>query len=219
MSGAALLLAVGLFTGAVWRCLEKERQALRRRSGISRTLSAVLAVLVLTAALGGQAIWPASASAETGGAAAESGDDTAPDFTLRDQYGQEHTLSAYRGKVVFLNFWTTWCPWCIQEMPEIEEIYHELGENQGDVVILGVAAPDSYDTVDEQGIIDFLAEHGWTYPVVMDSTGKYFNAYGAQSLPTTWLIRADGKLMGYIPGAMDKPAMLDVIQQTLDAGQ
>ena len=36
----------------------------------------------------------------------------AVDFTLADQYGNEHTLYDYKGKVVFLNFWATWCPSC-----------------------------------------------------------------------------------------------------------
>ena len=92
-----------------------------------------------------------------------------------------------------------------------------MGENQGDVVILGVGSPGVYDDTDAQGIMDFLAERGITYPTLMDTTGEVFNTYGATSLPTTWLIRADGKLMGYVPGAMEKETMLDVIQQTLGA--
>ena len=143
----------------------------------------------------------------------------APDFTLTDQFGTEHTLSAYKEKVVFLNFWTTWCPYCVQEMPEIEDLYHELGENRENVIILGIGAPNSYDTVDEKGITDFLEQHGWTYPVLMDKTGKIFEIYGAQSLPTTWLIRADGNLMGYVPGAMDKETMMNLIRQTQDYGK
>jgi len=135
----------------------------------------------------------------------------APDFTLQDQYGETHKLSEYQGKAVFLNFWATWCPYCVEEMPDIEELYHELGENQKDVVILGVAAPGSYDSVDEKGVVDFLKEHGWTYPVVMDRTGEFFDIYGASSLPTTWLIRKDGSLLGYMPGAMAKDQMQEVI--------
>lgn len=48
------------------------------------------------------------------------------DFTLTDQYGNEHTLSEYKGKVVFLNFWATWCPPCKKEMPHIEEYIRSL---------------------------------------------------------------------------------------------
>ncbi len=60
----------------------------------------------------------------------------APDFTLVDQYGEEHKLSDYKGKVVFLNFWATWCPPCREEMPDIEALYSkEYGENSEDLVI------------------------------------------------------------------------------------
>ena len=143
----------------------------------------------------------------------------APDFTLKDQYGAEHPLSAYQGKTVFLNFWATWCPWCIKEMPEIEELYPELGENQENVVILGVAAPGSVDSADEAGVISFLEENGWTYPVVMDPDGSLFQQYYASSLPTTWIICPDGTLLGYVPGAMGKEDMLQVIQMGIDTAE
>ena len=172
----------------------------------SRWVKAILAFLICTLVTAGTA--PILAE-----------DYQAPDFTLTDQFGTEHTLSAYKEKVVFLNFWTTWCPYCVQEMPEIEDLYHELGENRENVIILGIGAPNSYDTVDEKGISDFLEQHGWTYPVLMDKTGKIFEIYGAQSLPTTWLIRADGNLMGYVPGAMDKETMMNLIRQTQDYGK
>ena len=45
------------------------------------------------------------------------------DFTLYDQYGKEHTLSEYKGKTIFLNFWATWCPPSREEMPYIDELY------------------------------------------------------------------------------------------------
>ena len=49
----------------------------------------------------------------------------APDFTLTDQYGNTHSLSDYKGKIIFLNFWATWCPPCRAEMPDIQALYEE----------------------------------------------------------------------------------------------
>ena len=49
------------------------------------------------------------------------------DFTLKDQYGNEHTLSKYRGKTIFLNFWGTWCPPCRGEMHILKKYIMSMG--------------------------------------------------------------------------------------------
>lgn len=77
------------------------------------------------------------------------------DFTLVDQYGNTHTISEYKGKVIFLNFWATWCPPCRMEMPDIEAIYEEYEKNSGDVIILGVAAPNLGKEGSEEHIKNF----------------------------------------------------------------
>ncbi len=60
----------------------------------------------------------------------------APDFTLADLDGNQVSLSDFRGKTVFINFWATWCPACREEMPEIEALYQQY-KDKG-VVVLGV---------------------------------------------------------------------------------
>ena len=141
------------------------------------------------------------------------------DFTLADQYGNAHTLSQYRGKAVFLNFWATWCYWCVKEMPDMEALYQELGKNRGDFVILGVAAPGTpHDPdTDEAGILSFLNEHGITYPVLMDMSGELFDLYVTEGYPTTLFIRTDGALQYYVPGALEKEDMRNAFQLTLNA--
>ena len=145
----------------------------------------------------------------------------APDFTLVDQYGNEHTLSDYKGKTVFLNFWATWCGPCKQEMPDIQQLYLDHGENTGDVIILGVAAPKSEDnpfnqeTLDADGIADFLEEGGYTYPVLMDTTGDVLMNYGISAFPTTFMIDSDGNLFGYLQGSMTREIMDSIIDQTV----
>ena len=62
----------------------------------------------------------APASSETENSEEEIPEIPAPDFTLTDQNGEPHTLSDYKGQVVFLNFWATWCGPCKQEMPDIQ---------------------------------------------------------------------------------------------------
>ncbi len=140
----------------------------------------------------------------------------APDFTLTDQYGNTHSLADYRGKVIFLNFWATWCPPCRAEMPAIQELYEKYSQQEdSEVVILGVAFPGMGDETDPEGIAAFMEENGYTYPVLMDEGATLQLPYYITAFPTTFLINPDGNVLGYIPGAMTKDIMEDVIAQAL----
>lgn len=144
----------------------------------------------------------------------------APDFTLVDQYGEEHTLSDYKGKVVFLNFWATWCPPCREEMPDIEALYKEYGENSEDLVILSVANPKTKDnpnnndkTIEE--VTKFMEDNGYSYPALMDTTGDVLLQYYITAFPTTFMIDREGRVIGYANGALTKDIMKNIITQAL----
>lgn len=135
----------------------------------------------------------------------------APDFSLVDQYGKTHKLSDYRGKVVFLNFWATWCPPCKGELPHIEEVYKEYENNNKDVIILGVTAPNLGREGSKEYIMDFLNKQGYTFPVVFDSTGEIMDQYSIEAFPTTFIIDKEGNVNKYVPGAMEKTTMESLI--------
>ena len=144
----------------------------------------------------------------------------APDFTWTDQYGNSHTLSDYKGKTVFLNFWATWCGPCQSEMPEIQALYEKYGSNEGDLIVLGVANPKTEEqpynndgTVEE--VTQFLEENGYTFPTVMDTTGETLMAYGISAFPTTFMIDTEGNVFGYVPGALSADMMESIVQQTI----
>lgn len=144
----------------------------------------------------------------------------APDFTLTDQYGNTHTLSEYRGKTIFLNFWATWCGPCKMEMPDIQKLYEEYGENSEDLIVLGVANPktDEYPQnadVSQEEIGEFLTSNGYTYPVVMDTTGEIFASYGIASFPTTFMITEEGKVFGYASGTLSEDMIRSIVEQTM----
>ena len=146
----------------------------------------------------------------------------APDFTLVDQFGETHTLSDYKGKTVFLNFWATWCGPCQAEMPHIQKVFEDYGENSEDVIILGIANPksDEYPNnadVSQDEIEGFLSENGYTYPVVMDLDGSMFYTYGISAYPTTFMIDVNGNVYGYVPGSLTEDMVRSIIQQTIDS--
>ena len=237
-------LAVGLFTGAVLDFFKSHQNVVRYTVKIGAVLLIAMGILTLTGAAGSisadlaalsgtvqetpaapQEDAPSGSSQgageETGGQAQEDAEIPvipAPDFTLKDQFGNSHTLSAYKGQTVFLNFWATWCGPCKMEMPDIQALYEEWGENAGDLVVLGVAGPGIGREGSAEDIAAFLEENGYTYPVVMDGTGSLFYQYGISAYPTTFMIDAEGNVFGYVQGAVSREIMDDIVDQTM-AGQ
>ena len=234
-------LAVGLFTGAVLDFFKSHQNVVRYTVKIGAVLLIAMGLLTLTGAAGSISAdlaaisgtvqeAPAApqedassggdqdAGGETGGQAqgdAESPVVPAPDFTLTDQFGNSHTLSDYEGQTVFLNFWATWCGPCKMEMPDIQALYEEWGENAGDLVVLGVAGPDIGQEGSAEDIAAFLEENGYTYPVVMDDTGALFYQYGISAYPTTFMIDTAGNVFGYVQGAISREIMDDIVDQTM----
>ena len=139
---------------------------------------------------------------------------------LTDQNGSTHTLADYQGKTIFLNFFATWCGPCQREIPDIEALYREWGENTGDLVVLGVANPRSSGNpqaadVSEAELRQFIGEQSITYPVLMDFSGDLFSAYGVSAFPTTFMIAADGTVFGYVPGMLTADVMDSIVEQTM----
>lgn len=147
--------------------------------------------------------------------------DPVPDFTVKMFDGSTVDIASLKGKVVLINFWATWCPPCQQEMPDIQSMYASYGENQGDLVVLGVANPktDQYphnQDVTAEEIKSFLEKGQYTYPTAMDTTGQVFANYGISSYPTTFMIDRQGNIFGYVPGMLSRSMMESIVKQTME---
>ncbi|MEF9876308.1 redoxin domain-containing protein [Gordonibacter sp.] len=158
------------------------------------------------------------------GAKDDSADDeqAAPlaDLVLVDQDGVQRKLSDYRGKTVFLNFFATWCGPCKTEIPDIEALFRDRGQNEGEVVVLGVANPKTPDhpsnaDVSEGEVKAFIDQYGMTYPVLMDTSGQLFAAYGVSAFPTTFMIDKQGNVFGYVSGMLTADVMNSIVDQTI----
>lgn len=101
-------------------------------------------------------------------------------------------------------------------MPDIQKLY-DTYDTEGDdaLIVLGIAAPNMGSEQSEEGIKKFLEDNGYTYPVVMDTTGEIFNAYGIFSFPTTFMIDRDGNVFGYASGQLSEDMMKSIIDQTM----
>lgn len=109
------------------------------------------------------------------------------DFTLKDGEGREVSLSDFKGKPVFLNFFATWCGPCKVEMPHMEKIWREYQEKGSDLVYLLVDVGESQAVVEK-----FFADSFFTMPVVFDTSSKTFARYLFRGIPGSIFIDRNG---------------------------
>lgn len=138
----------------------------------------------------------------------------APDFALPGLDGETIRLSDYRGKVVFLNFWATWCPPCLVEMPEMQKLYEQEGD---DLEIIGIDLTHTEDAVED--VAAFMDEHGYAWPIALDQKGDVTLAYRTLDIPTSFFIDQNGIIREIHQGPMTLETMTRLVERTRRAGR
>ena len=105
---------------------------------------------------------------------------------LMDEDGQTILLEDFKGKPIFMNMWATWCPPCIAEMPNINKLYKEIGSQVNFVMI---ALDDDFETAKA-----FNTRKGFDLPIYTLQSRRPA-MYQSTTVPTTYVISADGHLM------------------------
>lgn len=120
----------------------------------------------------------------------------AKDFELLALDGQSYRLSALRGKVVLLNFWSTGCGPCVEEMPELVRLYEKY--RAAGLEILAISTDD-----DKAKLAAFVAERKLPFPVLL--ADKVDVLYGVEGFPDNLFIDREGNIRyrqrGFGPGS------------------
>lgn len=122
--------------------------------------------------------------------------------------GGEISLTALRGKPVWVNFMATWCPPCRDEMPRMNGFAARYAD-QGLVVL-------AIDVREDQTLVDaFAKELGLVFPVGLDTDGTAQSDWGAYALPVHYWIDADGIVRDGALGGIGPDVMAAGLQTIL----
>lgn len=131
------------------------------------------------------------------------------DFTLTDLDGNTVSLSDYKGKSVYLNFFATWCPPCRAEMPDIEKVYQKYKDK--DFVVLAVDLGEDKDTVKS-----FIEDNGYSFKVLLDSDQSVGQQYEISAIPVSVFIDKNGKIVNKRVGALSEDEMEEIIKSLVE---
>jgi thiol-disulfide isomerase/thioredoxin len=136
---------------------------------------------------------------------------TQVELALPDLFGAEQKLSAYRGRVVVLNFWATYCVPCRTEMPDLADVqnsYAALG-----VQVIGASADEA---TAKPAVLKFIRETKLNFPVWLGASVADMEKFGlAPALPGTVIIGRDGKIVWHKSGIIKAADVKKEIEKLL----
>ena len=124
--------------------------------------------------------------------------------------GPSAKLSEFRGKPLIINVWASWCGPCRQEMASLQRLAQRFSGKQ--FAVIGVST-DDYPEAAEAA----LKKSNIGFRQFIDRQLVLENMLGAQHIPLTLLVSAQGKVLLKVYGTRewDDARSLDLISKTL----
>ena len=134
-----------------------------------------------------------------------------PDALMKGLSGKYKKLSEYRGKPLVINVWASWCAPCRAEMASLERLSRVKGSEQ--FTVIGISTDDYPERAK-----GFLAKAQTTFSHYIDSKLVLENLLGADRLPLTVLVNAQGKVLAKYYGGeeWDSPRALMLVARNFN---
>lgn len=138
-------------------------------------------------------------------------------FTASTTEGEDWNSEKFaNSKLTMINVWATYCNPCLAEMPDLGELAAEY--DAADFQIIGVVSDVMAE--DDSKNIEYakqlIEETKANYPHLLLNESLYMSFVGAVSaVPTTFFVRQDGSMVGYLTGAMAKENWKELIDELL----
>lgn len=130
-----------------------------------------------------------------------------PVFSVPTVEGGTFTLSENTGKPVFINLFATWCGPCVYEMPDINRLYGELGDEVTFIIV---------DIGEDSAAAQAFAEgNGYSLPFAYSPDGALFSDYDIEYIPQTFILDADGTIVEFFGGASDYERFLEAVRKAM----
>lgn len=111
-----------------------------------------------------------------------------PSVSFNTLDGDPIRLADTAGEVIFLNFWASWCEPCKEEMPALQK----LQDNFGDQGVQVITITDPEEGQSEEDVRAFLDQYNITLQAGLSSDPDLYRAFGVEQIPTTFIIDQEG---------------------------
>ena len=164
-------------------------------------MQAILLVFLWTSIISAPAFASTPGEVEIGGYLREA--------KLNGFSGNTKRLSDYKGKPLIINVWASWCGPCRMEMGSLDRLARRYGGKQFNVI--GISTDD-----DGNAAATFIKQSKVSFENFLDSRVFLENMLGANTIPLTVLVDANGRVLGKVRGVRewDSPEIIEAIGET-----
>ena len=127
---------------------------------------------------------------------------------LQGLFGKSKKFSDYKGKPLIINVWASWCGPCRAEMGSLQRLARRYNGKQFNII--GISTDD-----DHSAAAEFIKRSKVTFENFIDSNVFLENMLGADSIPLTVLVDAQGRVLEKARGSFewDSPEIVEAIAQ------